>query len=120
MEEHTEVIIKETITEVVNVDQALAERVKELVYNALDWAEFYMNYGLADQKMAMIRTLLSASTKSLGKDFTTHDREAKLAVERLFEGMREVETVDAAPLAALTPRTDNPDEVANDREVPHR
>lgn|SRR5262245_20489962 len=120
MEQNVEVIIKETITEVVNVDQQLQERVKELVYTALEWAEFYMNYGLADQKLAMIRTLLSASTKSLGKDFATHDREAKLAVERLFEGMREVETVDAAPIAALAPRIDDSDEVFDNGEVPNR
>lgn len=110
MEQNVEFIIKETITEVVNIDQALAERVRALVNTALDWAEFMMNYGLADQKMAMIRTLLNASTKSLGKDFTTHDKEAKLAVERLFESMKEVEPSDAAPVSALAPRTDNPDE----------
>jgi len=114
MEQSVEFVIKETITEVVNIDQALAERVRELVNTALDWAEFMMNYGLADQKMAMIRTLLNASTKSLGKDFTTHDKEAKLAVDRLFEAMREVEVVDASPLAALTPRTDDSDEGFDD------
>jgi hypothetical protein len=114
MEQSVEFVIKETITEVVNVDHALAERVRELVNTALDWAEFMMNYGLADQKMAMIRTLLNASTKSLGKDFTTHDKEAKLAVDRLFESMREVEAVDAPPLVALTPRTDDSDEGPDD------
>ena len=112
MEETVEIIIKETVTELVNVDQALAERVRELVETALDWAEFMMNYGLADQKLQMIRTLLTASTKSLGKDFTTHDKEAKLAVDRLFAGMREVEPY-AAPVAALAPRIDDPDEGAD-------
>jgi len=114
MEQSVEFIIKETITEVVNVDQALAERVRELVNDALDWAEFMMKYGLAEQKMMVMRTLLNASTRSLGKDFTTHDKEAKLAVDRLFEAMREVEPVDAAPIAALTPRVDYSDEGADD------
>ena len=114
MEQSVEFIIKETITEVVNVDQALAERVKELVNDALDWAEYLMEYGLADQKMTIIRLLLSASTKSLGKDFTTHDKEAKVALDRLFDGMRIVETVDAPPLTALTPRVDDPDEGLED------
>lgn len=106
MEQSVEVILKETITETVTVDQALQERVRGLVERALDEAEMILNFGLMDQKMVLIRTLLTASTRQLGKDFVSKENEARFALERVFDSMREVEEPDAAPTAAITPRID--------------
>lgn len=110
MEQTIEYAIKETITETVAIDQVLSEKVRELVLTALDEAAHMLEFGLADQKMAIIRTLLSGATRSLGKDFTSTEQEAKVAVERLFTSMRELDEVsDAAPLAAIAPRADDSD-----------
>lgn len=107
MEQQVEVILKETITESVTVDQALQERVRALVEQGLDTAEWILKYGMMDQKLVLIRTLLSASTRQLGKDFVSKENEARFALERVFEDMRKVEEADAAPVAAVAPRVDH-------------
>lgn len=114
MEQSVEVIVKETITEHVNVDRALNERIRALVNKALDEVEDILDFGLAEQKQHVIRTLLSASTRQLGKDFTTVETDARLALERLFENQRaDIQVVDAAELIPATPRIDDPDERAD-------
>jgi hypothetical protein len=115
MEQNVEVIIKETITEHVNVDKQLSERVKQLVAKALDEVEDVLDFGTADAKQAIIRTLLTASTRQLGKDFTTTENEARLALERLFEGQRILPTdqPNVVELAPATPRIDDSDEGAD-------
>jgi hypothetical protein len=112
MEQNVEVIIKETITEHVNVDKALSDRVKILVDKALDEVEDILDFGTADAKQAIVRTLLSASTRQLGKDFTTTENEARLALERLFEGQRVLPEADpnVIELAPSTPRIDDSNE----------
>lgn len=110
MEQKTDVILRETVTEQVLIDSVLSEMVRELVIDALKEAKKMLEFGLADQKMALIRTLLNGATRSLGKDFTSTETEAKVAVTRLFDAMRELdEDSDAAPIAALAPRTDDSD-----------
>jgi hypothetical protein len=84
--------------------------VRDLVIEGLKEAKVMLQFGLADQKLAIIRSVLSGATRSLGKDFTSTEQEAKIAVERLFHSMRELgEVVDAAPVAAIAPRTDDSD-----------
>ena len=90
MEQTVDVIIKETITEHISVDQILVERVRQLVLDALDEVEGILKFGLMDQKIQIIKMLLGASTRNLGKDFTSHEQEAKIALESLFEQMRDV------------------------------
>jgi hypothetical protein len=115
MEQSVEVVIKETITEHVNVDKALSERVKQLVAKALDEVEDILDFGTADAKQSIVRTLLSASTRQLGKDFTTTENEARLALERLFEGQRNLPQSDpnVIELAPTSPRIDDSNERAD-------
>lgn len=111
MEQNVEVIIKETITEHVNVDRALNDRLRGIVSKALDEVEDILDFGLADQKQQVIRTLLSASTRQLGKDFTTTENEARMALERLFEGQRQLPLEpNVIELASTTPRIDDSNE----------
>jgi hypothetical protein len=109
MEQHVDVILKETVTEHVVVDEHLADRVRKLVDLALDEAEEMLSFGMPDQKLQLIRTLLSASTRNIGKDFTNTEQEAKVAINRLFDQMREVDVVDAPTVTAIAPRVDDPD-----------
>jgi hypothetical protein len=109
-EQKIEMVVRETVTETVAIDAILSEMVRDLVIEGLKEARQMLRFGLADQKLAIIRALLSGATRSLGKDFTSTESEAKVAVERLFTSMREIdEVVDAAPVAAIAPRTDDSD-----------
>lgn len=108
-ESHVEMIVRETITETVPLDAQLAEMVRDLVILGLGEARRMLEFGLADQKLVIIRALLSGATRSLGKDYASTEQEAKVAVERIFSSMREVEAGDAAPVAAIAPRVDDPE-----------
>lgn len=108
MEQHVDIILKETITESVRVDEHLTERIRDLLDRALDEAEMVLDFGVMGDKMSIIRTLLSAGARSVGRDFATPDNDAKLAVERLFLAQREIE--HAPQLEASPSRTDDPDE----------
>lgn len=110
-EQKIEMVVRETVTETVAIDQVLSNMVRDLVIMGLEEAKNMLEFGLADQKMAIIRTLLSGATRSLGKDFTSTEQEAKIAVERLFEGIRQIpESGYDAQLKALAPRIDDSDE----------
>ena len=111
MEESVDIIIKQTITESVNVDPDLKARINRFTDMVLTEAENTMKFGLSSERMAIMRLVLSAATKSVGKDFTTTENEGRVALESLFESMREIpEATHAAPVAALAPPVDDPNQ----------
>jgi len=127
MEQTIDVILKETVTETVTVDKEVAETVRTLVIDALDEARWMLKYGLADQKMALMKILLSGATRTLGKDFTSTEQEARFALDRMFSTIRDIQATDEnirsygsqsalddhAEPQALAEGVDDPDEGAD-------
>lgn len=115
MEQTIDVIVKETVTETVTLDKELAEQVRDLVIMGLNEAKNMLEFGLADQKLAIMKTLLSGATRVLGKDFTSTEQEARFALDRMFSEIRKVKHVESQ---ASIEGTYDPDEGSDDREIP--
>lgn len=111
MEQKIDLIVRETVTETVTVDKQLAEMVRELVIDGLNEARIMLRFGLADQKLQILKSLLSGATRTLGKDYTSTEQEARLAIDRMFAEIRAVNNVGPEALAA---GTHDPDEGLDD------
>jgi len=115
MEEHTEFIIKQTITEHLNTDPDIQAEVRAFSLLCLKEAHKMMEFGLANQKLALMRIFLNAAARSVGRDFQTTENEGRLALDSIFAEMREItEATDAAPLAAIAPPVDHSNQRSDD------
>jgi hypothetical protein len=116
VEESTEFIIKQTITEHINVDEDLKAEIRSFTRDMIREARNTLQFGLGKEKMDLIKIFFGAAVRSVGRDFQTTENEGRIALERVFESMRDLPqgTPDAAPLAALTPRVDDPDQGIDD------
>lgn len=119
MEEHTEVILKQTITEHVQVDPEIRDEVASFTKDMFSFARNTMRFGMANEKMALAKIFFGAAVRSVGKDFQTTENEGRVALDNLFASMREIPKSNAAPVATLAPRVDDSDEGPHDGEVPH-
>lgn len=93
-------------------EEEVRERSLRLANEAFDQAFKTLRFGPAPARQALMRTLISASAKSLGRDDASNLEDLRLALERLLgqSKLREMAT-EGIPLAELDPPTigtDNP------------
>lgn len=108
MEETTEVILKQTITETINVDPELQAEIRDFTRLALKEARAMMKFGLGSERLALVRIVLGAAVRGVGKDFQKTEQEGRVALESIFTDMRIIpQEPHAAPVASLAPPVDD-------------
>lgn len=105
MEERVDIILKQTITESITVDPALQSKIASFTDMVLEEARKTMAFGMAHERMALMKIVLGGAVRSAGKDFTSTENEARVGLEELLSGMRDdhgappqLTTVDAEPV----------------------
>lgn len=102
-----EVILTET-KHVVSVDQQrIAHKVEQLFEEGLDAALDLLQFGIAEHKISIVKSILSAATKLLGEQSDTRAVEVRLALDSLFTDMRDI---DAPTVGPVTTTVDHQDE----------
>lgn len=85
--------IKAVIEELVRTDEALQKRVRRLITNAMNHAEWTMQHGTDAQKDSIMRTIVLPMMKALGDvDDDAHLSEQREAHNRMIEAMKEANT----------------------------
>ena len=103
--------IVRTTTEVSPETRAIQRELEMLTMNALQQARDILDFGLADQKIAIIRTILSGTMKIVGSDVAVVEEEARVAIDSIWNTMRNVPNVTTPSIA---PRAYHPDEIPHD------
>lgn len=121
-EEHVDIIIKQTVTESIAVDPELRSKIAAFTDYMLDEAKRTMRFGLSAERMQLMKMVLGPAVKSVGQDVTRTENEGRLALENIFQSMREgsAPTHAVTPVASLAPRVDDPDQGVDDRTIPDR
>lgn len=73
-------------------DQELVEAVRGLVWQAVNKATMYLQYGTPTQKFQMTKLLVGGATKMLGKESTNDFEESRESLTRIMEDMRTIDT----------------------------
>lgn len=109
-------------------DAELGARVREIVHKALDEVEFIMAFGAHEDRMAIVRALLSPAGRLIGVGAGSQKEEQRVALDELFDAVRAVPTIRDKPLVtdegifdveskALPQTVDDQDEVDGDEET---
>lgn len=85
-------------------DEQLAGGMRQLAWRVHSEAMWILENGHPDQKMAIIRTVLSKTAGLIGQESTTSFEESRQAVARIFDHMTDIETAEK-PLSLPTPET---------------
>lgn len=107
-----EYVIRRTSVEQTEATRAIQTLLEDITLQALQEARNILNFGLADQKLALIRTIVSGSMKIVGSDAAVVEEEAKSAIESIWTTMRKLP--NGSTPRTLAAGTDDPDQIPND------
>lgn len=96
-------------------DEELAEAMRSLAWTAYRESARIFEFGTPDQKLSLIRPLISNASKTIGAGEGSKLEDARESFQQLLIGMRD----DAEPeTPTLTTGTYNPNQTLDDGEVP--
>lgn len=90
-------------------DRELADAIRALTWRALAEADTIMAYGPSNERMMLIKTVITNAARLIGATSSSNIEEGRVAFGDLMEGMREVPPRTSAPITATPPTTDDPD-----------
>src|SRR5688572_17515361 len=87
-------------------EEELRERTLRLTNEAISQAFQVIRYGPATQRIPLIRSLIGASSRSIGKDSASDLEDLRFAFERMIEKNRISMSSIGVPFAELNPPTE--------------